>query len=810
MGAVGAQTTPALEAAALCSVYRALPPLQRLWASPCGWAGPCNSTLAGVTCSGGTVTRLVLPQSSGSGRAAAGGTIPEAIGDLGGLTELCVQSNGVSGTLPPSIGSLRKLSMLELQANRISGTIPDSLGNLTGLTFLGIVKNQVSGTIPDSLYRLQALWSWDLSENRLNGTISSLVGQLANLYSLGLNGNQISGTIPDSIGSLRNLHVVYLDANRLSGTIPTSLGGLTSINYLGLQHNSIDGTLPGTIGNLSGLQFLHLAGNTISGTIPGALGSLSSLKQLYLASNKLSGTIPSSIAKLAYSTTIDLAHNSLGGEVPRKLCGMGTGGGAAARMCKGNERLCGAPECRPCKACCRLPQSPNASAPGWSGWGTCSAAMAGNCSFACRRGSAAVPGACVKGTWAPAPMCLNATTSDASLQASSSTASLHSSSSTASLQASSSTTSLHANSSTASLQASSSSASLHASSSTEQPASGANSSGSWLHHSSVVVGDDPASGRGLAGGAIAGIAAGVTAAVAGVLAAAAAARRARGLAAKKEKSAVEMVFSTTEPPAAASPPLGLVAGPASAAAASGEGGTPMQSRMAEMSDEKLQPIPAAEPMEEVPSLRETLHFVWPPLQGIKETIAKFEKDLAEGRSRLPAGLEEEAALAIVLYTSEVQPRQESIYYRMNHALRSRYRCDAGRWMSYAWHLTKAMRALPMICGQVFRGIRCVVDTKDYAAGADVCWNSFTSTSMNRKVAADFLNVPGTLFEIEVARGRDIGALNHYGETEVLLEAGSRFHVDSVDRNVAPLDNVVLLIRMHEVDSDSLLFAEGAI
>eukprot|EP00727_Mastigamoeba_balamuthi_P012861 m51a1_g8198 hypothetical protein (141) ;mRNA; r:12218-16228 len=74
----------------------------------------------------------------------------------------------------------------------------------------------------------------------------------------------------------------------------------------------------------------------------------------------------------------------------------------------------------------------------------------------------------------------------------------------------------------------------------------------------------------------------------------------------------------------------------------------------------------------------------------------------------------------------------------------------------------------------------------------------------RAVATDFLSGPGTLFALRVDRGRDMGCLNQFGEAEVLLESGTAFIVDSV-RPQASGSQSVLVVCMHEIPSDSLLF-----
>eukprot|EP00727_Mastigamoeba_balamuthi_P009289 m51a1_g4983 hypothetical protein (1601) ;mRNA; f:67436-77150 len=222
----------------------------------------------------------------------------------------------------------------------------------------------------------------------------------------------------------------------------------------------------------------------------------------------------------------------------------------------------------------------------------------------------------------------------------------------------------------------------------------------------------------------------------------------------------------------------------------------LKSRMSDIEGEKLGPLPAAAPPQRVPSLRDPL---------FSPALLPAAPDLRRREGLLPAGVGVEAALALVVYTPESQPHEQSVYYRMNRALRSRDTCDAGCWLPYAWHLTAAMRALPLVRARVYRGISCGVDEGAYAAGACVCWNGFTSSSLSRCVATEFLGDAGTLFELEVLRGRDIGALNQFGEAEVLLESGTSFLVDSVEHSAAA-EAGPLVVRMHEVPSPCLLFA----
>eukprot|EP00727_Mastigamoeba_balamuthi_P010259 m51a1_g5856 hypothetical protein (898) ;mRNA; f:360921-365234 len=201
---------------------------------------------------------------------------------------------------------------------------------------------------------------------------------------------------------------------------------------------------------------------------------------------------------------------------------------------------------------------------------------------------------------------------------------------------------------------------------------------------------------------------------------------------------------------------------------------------------------ASEDSETLASPTETLREVDPPIKDLEKIVesmrpcvGKCLKRLAskaEGSAALPT---EDEALALLLYTTETKPSEESIYFRLNKHLRKRggggHREEGGseqQWMRFARYLVRAMRAMPGHAGVVYRGVRCRVDRRAYAAGRRVCWRAFSSTSPSERVAASFIRDGGhcTLFEVNALRGRRITAFNMFGEDEVLLEPSSEFEV----------------------------------
>eukprot|EP00727_Mastigamoeba_balamuthi_P009639 m51a1_g5298 putative protein serine threonine (4111) ;mRNA; f:230586-243269 len=209
------------------------------------------------------------------------------------------------------------------------------------------------------------------------------------------------------------------------------------------------------------------------------------------------------------------------------------------------------------------------------------------------------------------------------------------------------------------------------------------------------------------------------------------------------------------------------------------------------------PLPpvSRDPLSARVPLLEALRAVSPLVQDLETQLQKTAEAWETSSKARALGLARDDALAVLLYTAEIRPHEESIFYRLNRALRERRSADDATWTPFAVDLVLALRGIPAFRGVVYRGIDVGVDPEAYAVGRTVCWNGFTSTSSDR---IDQEN--GTLFEIETTRGRDIESLNMFNESEVLLEASSEFKVVDVLPARSPRDPVV--IRMSEVDPPS--------
>ena len=250
------------------------------------------------------------------------GTIPQALGNLTGLTVLDLRGNYLTGTIPSQLGSLTKLTGLYLGENRLTGSIPTQLGNLTELTQLHLNDLRIGGTIPTQLGKLTKLTELHISSNRhydwttrsvvaITGKIPTELGSLTALTVLNLQDNELTGSIPSQLGSLTNLTDLRLSRNQLDGSIPTELGNLTSLTtMLDLHDNQLSGSIPTELGSLTSLTDLRLSSNQLSGSIPTELGSLTALTQLDLGNNQLTGSIPSQLGSLTNLTQLHLSDNN--------------------------------------------------------------------------------------------------------------------------------------------------------------------------------------------------------------------------------------------------------------------------------------------------------------------------------------------------------------------------------------------------------------------------------------------------------------------------------------------------------------------
>eukprot|EP00729_Bicosta_minor_P024848 gene24848-30236_t len=139
-------------------------------------------------------------------------------------------------------------------------------------------------------------------------------------------------------------------------------------------------------------------------------------------------------------------------------------------------------------------------------------------------------------------------------------------------------------------------------------------------------------------------------------------------------------------------------------------------------------------------------------------------------------LTQDMAAAIYVYTCE-----SPFYKQLNTLLRDEDRTALQPFFPYLRLLLTALRRLPKIERNVYRGVG--LDLQDqYPEGETVVWWALSSTTKTMKVLKDFLGESGkrTIFIVEVKSARDIMKYSwKTTEDELILLPGTVFKVTSV-------------------------------
>ena len=242
------------------------------------------------------------------------GSLPAALGDLDGLTQLSLLGNTLTGEIPSELGSLSELNWLLLRSNQLSGVIPSELGALVKLNYLQLQSNSLTGPIPPEIGRLVKLIELRLSSNQLNGPIPPELGDLSALESLVIGKNQYESPLPATLTNLTGLTTLDVREGKLTGTLP-DLGQMTSLQYVYLQENLLTGTIPESVTRLGSLKWLILSRNQLTGSILDFSGMMS-LRSLVLDRNQLDGTVPSPVSDLPNLEEYVIHVNKFTGSIP--------------------------------------------------------------------------------------------------------------------------------------------------------------------------------------------------------------------------------------------------------------------------------------------------------------------------------------------------------------------------------------------------------------------------------------------------------------------------------------------------------------
>lgn len=166
--------------------------------------------------------------------------------------------------------------------------------------------------------------------------------------------------------------------------------------------------------------------------------------------------------------------------------------------------------------------------------------------------------------------------------------------------------------------------------------------------------------------------------------------------------------------------------------------------------------------------------------------------------------------SIILYTMESLPRDASLYFRMNKALRAKDRNTIKPWRDYIWLLMNSLKKVPPSkIRSVNRGCKGTLQTlnmNDLSAGDDFSWSAFSSVTTTVEVMKTFLGSDGdrVLLQIELTESvaRDIQHFSLFpAENELLLPPNMSFQFQSK----FPAGHGLVIVQLKQIESlDSIL------
>src|SRR5260370_33065618 len=162
------------------------------------------------------------------------GHVPEWIWEQAKLETRVIAENDLC-EISEQIGRLRTLRMLDLGHNRLT-KVPDALGDLDGLSdFLYLHDNRLR-SLPPSLERLTRLRYLNISENAFE-VLPECVCGMASLIELRASDNELT-SLPESVGRLSRLRELHLRHNKLT-SLPESTGTLREMRQIDLRANHL-------------------------------------------------------------------------------------------------------------------------------------------------------------------------------------------------------------------------------------------------------------------------------------------------------------------------------------------------------------------------------------------------------------------------------------------------------------------------------------------------------------------------------------------------------------------------------------------
>ncbi|CAF3201227.1 unnamed protein product [Rotaria socialis] len=146
------------------------------------------------------------------------------------------------------------------------------------------------------------------------------------------------------------------------------------------------------------------------------------------------------------------------------------------------------------------------------------------------------------------------------------------------------------------------------------------------------------------------------------------------------------------------------------------------------------------------------------------------------------GLTTDESAAIMLYTYESMPHEDSLYVKLNDSLRSEQRKNLIPWFLYLRLILTALARLPSECSAILRGVKEDLSA-EYSKGKTFIWWGFSSCTSSIEVLENeqFFGKTGnrTLFQIHSTTAKDIKKHSFVpSEDEVLLLPARQFQVTS--------------------------------
>ncbi|CAF0837436.1 unnamed protein product [Rotaria sordida] len=178
----------------------------------------------------------------------------------------------------------------------------------------------------------------------------------------------------------------------------------------------------------------------------------------------------------------------------------------------------------------------------------------------------------------------------------------------------------------------------------------------------------------------------------------------------------------------------------------------------------------------------TLEEAVKPLVNIVPKVERNVKIVKKKCQESEDGLTTDESAAIMLYTYESMPHEDSLYVKLNESLRSKQQKNLIPWFPYLRLILTALARLPSKCRFVFREVRENL-WADYLKSKTSIWWGFSSCTSSVEVLKNeqFFDKTGngTLYQIECTTAKDIKKyLFIADEAEVLLLIHRKFQVKS--------------------------------